>query len=246
MNIAICDDDRFCREEALDAANEYISQNENKAVTVDIFSHAEDLLEAVNKNGGYDIYILDVLMPDTNGIELGKLLRDGGYDGKIIYLTSSEEFAVHSYKVKAFDYLLKPIDKNSFFECLENAVNSVMEKSGKRILVKTKDSTVKLNFESIMYAELNRRSISYYLSNGKKIESTQLRSTFSEATKELVADSRFYPAGASMVINLDYITEIGTDCVTLKDGNQLHFSVKAVREIRSAWCEFCLSEVKGK
>ena len=34
----------------------------------------------------------------TNGIELGIELRENGYDGRIIYLTSSPEFAIDSYK----------------------------------------------------------------------------------------------------------------------------------------------------
>lgn len=79
-------------------------------------------------------------MPDINGIKLGEQLRQDGYNGKIIYLTSSEEFAVNSYKVKAFDYLLKPLNKTEFFSTLNEAISAIFEKSDKNILIKTKQS----------------------------------------------------------------------------------------------------------
>ena len=109
MRIAICDDDALCREEALAAINEFLARSGHTAA-VEVFSHSDDVIDAVEKRGGFDLYILDVVMPHTDGIALGEALRGLGCDGKIIYLTSSDEFALHSYRVKAFDYLLKPIN----------------------------------------------------------------------------------------------------------------------------------------
>ena len=83
MRIAICDDEAICLSQVAAVADEY---NKDKGISFDTFSHPEDLLEAAEKIGGYDIYILDVIMPSLNGIELGLKLRDAGYDGKIIYL----------------------------------------------------------------------------------------------------------------------------------------------------------------
>ena len=246
LKIAICDDDKYCRQDALDATGEYIAASEYKATAVEVFSHADDLYEAATKCGGYDVYILDVVMPDTDGIRLGERLREGGYDGKIIYLTSSEEFAVRSYNVKAFAYLLKPINKQKLFACLGEALFAVAERAGKSILVKTRESTVKLSFDAIMYAELCRRIVVYHLANGKTAESTQLRSTFAEAVGELLTDPRFLPVGASMVLNLYHVTEISADAVHFKGGAHLPLAKKALREVRSAWCEYCLSEVKSQ
>lgn len=108
MKIAICDDDAYFREQIEGLVQKYISGDLKK--TVSVFSHAEELLEDVNKNGGFDIYLLDIVMPAMNGIDLGKELRKNGQDGKIIYLTSSAEFAIDSYEAEASSYILKPID----------------------------------------------------------------------------------------------------------------------------------------
>ena len=97
MKIAICDDNDLCREEALAAVSEYAENNPQNAVAVSVFSHAEDVMEAAKKNGGFDVYLLDIVMPHIDGIDLGLMLRREGYTGKVVYLTSSTEFAIESY-----------------------------------------------------------------------------------------------------------------------------------------------------
>ena len=66
--------------------------------------------------GTFDIYLLDVIMPGQNGIELGLSIREFDQGGRIIYLTASSDFAVDSYRAKASDYLLKPLDKSRLFQ----------------------------------------------------------------------------------------------------------------------------------
>ena len=91
------------------------------------------MLAAAGKCGGYDIYILDVIMPQLNGIELGMNLREEGFDGKIIYLTSSQEYSLDAFRVRAFDYLIKPITKDAFHKtvaeaiAIENSTNACMK-----------------------------------------------------------------------------------------------------------------------
>lgn len=178
MRIAICDDEAICLSQVAAVADEY---NKDKGISFDTFSHPEDLLEAAEKIGGYDIYILDVIMPSLNGIELGLKLRDAGYDGKIIYLTSSEEYSLDAFRVKAFDYIIKPIRKEAFYKAVDEAVSAISQKKDKTLLVKAKERSVKLTYDSIMYAEFNKRVISYYLVGGRVVESMTVRTTFSQA-----------------------------------------------------------------
>ena len=49
-----------------------------------------------------------------------------------------------------------------------------------------------LNFDSIMYAELTKRAIRYYLIKGRTVDTVTLRTTFAEACAELLSDRRFY------------------------------------------------------
>ena len=106
MRIAICDDEAVCIEQVRTIAEQYAAGRSDRNFVLESFTHPDDLLEAAEKIGGYDIYILDIIMPDTNGIDLGASLREAGYDGKIIYLTASEEYSLAAFRVRAFDYLI--------------------------------------------------------------------------------------------------------------------------------------------
>jgi len=242
MRLAICDDNESCLAVACDAVAEYAKRTGDSTISVTAYSHAEDLISAVHKSGGFDVYILDIVMPHVNGIELGMTLRNDGYTGKIVYLTSSEEFALESYRVKAHDYLMKPLDKDKLFALLDELYAQLKDKDDKSIIVKTKTNSVKLSLDSILYAELNKRAIVYRLTNGKTVEGVTLRIPFSEAVKPLIADGRFIVCGQSMVSNLRHITMVENDAIVFNEKIRVPLGVKICREIRSVWADFWLNK----
>lgn len=117
MRIAICDDDAACLADVRAAAETYAGTCTGSYWRIDTFSHPEDLLEAAEKCGGYEIYVLDVIMSGMSGIELGLKLREDGYDGRILYLTSRPD----AFRVKAFGYILKPINAENICKALAEA-----------------------------------------------------------------------------------------------------------------------------
>lgn len=238
MRIAICDDEAICIEQVSAAVARYTAERADRRTELDAFSHPEDLLEAAEKIGGYDVYILDVVMPTTNGITLGAKLRDAGYNGKIIYLTSSSEYSLDAFSVRAFDYIIKPIDEQRFFNTLDEAAALISQKKDKFIIVKTKDRSIKLSFDSIVYAELSHRAIVYYLSDGRAVESTSLRGSFTDAVTELLADKRFYQCSVGMLVNLDCITEIESGAIVFGNTYRPFLGEKHCRKLRSAWSEY--------
>lgn len=84
----------------------------------------KNIINHVDEHGGFDLYILDCIMPGMNGIELGAALRMRDDMGFLIYLTTSPDFALDSYRVDAFDYLLKPVRSELFFQSLDKAYRS--------------------------------------------------------------------------------------------------------------------------
>lgn len=235
MRVAICDDDSLCRAQVLDIVADYNEQRKDTDLVFEMFSEPEALLNAVSKNGSYDIYILDIVMPTINGIQLGQTLRDVGVDSKIIYLTSSEEYALDSFRVRAFDYILKPIEKETFYTVLDEAIASIHIKKDKVLVVKTKESSTRIAFDSILYAELSKRGVVYHLVGNKTVKSTTLRTTFTEAVKELLTDKRFVLCGASMVANMHHIAAVENEGFVFMDTDRVFLGKKACRELRAAW-----------
>lgn len=68
---------------------------------VEYFSDPFALLQHVQDNGGFDLYVLDVLMPALTGLEVASRIRERGERCQIIFLTASREYGVEAFAVDA-------------------------------------------------------------------------------------------------------------------------------------------------
>lgn len=242
MRIALCDDEARFRGQIFSIVSEYAEERRDKDISFEVFSDAESLLSSVRQKGGFDIYILDIVMPGMSGIALGAALREHTSEGKIIYLTSSAEYALDSFRVRAFDYILKPPTKEQVFAVLDEAISSIHIKKDKVLVIKTKEGNSRITFDSVLYAELKGRSAVYHLADGKTVVSTTLRIPFPEAVGELLGDSRFALCGASMVVNLHHVTSVETEGLLFSDTERVFLGKKACRELRSIWSNYWINE----
>ena len=242
MKLSICDDDILCIKTILDVLQDYVDERKDYVITYDYFQKPEDLLVKLKAGNSYDIFLLDIVMPCMNGIELGQSIRNMGIESKIIYLTSSPEYALDSFRVRAFDYLMKPILKANVYDVLDEAINSIYIRKDKSIIIKTRFGNARITLDSILYAELTNRIISYHLKDGQTIESTTIRSSFNENVKELLNDSRFYNCGASIVVNLHHISAVETKQIIFQQKKYLSFSQKLSKDLRFAWNNYWISQ----
>ena len=169
---------------------QYEEAHPGLAARVSVFSSGPELLNQAEEENGFDLYILDVIMPKMNGIELGLKLRSINSDGVIIYLTTSRDYAVESYLVQAFYYLLKPVDKTAFYTVLDKAVSMLEKQSMASIEVRTANGIRRLSFDEIMYVELAKRFAKYHLTDEKVINSITLRNSFHTEVAPLLKDER--------------------------------------------------------
>lgn len=118
LKIAFCDDDLEILKELGILLDKYKTERDED-LTCTVFQSPLELLAAIEKGFSFDILFLDILMPGENGIETAKEIRQYDNNMKIIFLTSSPEFAVQSYTVGAYFYQLKPVWEESFFRLMD-------------------------------------------------------------------------------------------------------------------------------
>ena len=116
MKLAICDDNKNQLHSIAQMLERYVTP-EGEKVRYDLYGNALDLVSNL-PSGRYDALLMDILMPGLNGIEAARDIRQINEDIPILFLTSSPEFAVDSYRVHAFDYLMKPVDEAELFKGL--------------------------------------------------------------------------------------------------------------------------------
>ena len=181
MRIAVCDDEKKSRDMMIELIREYNLTRSDRSLTLSVFASANELLNFIEEYNRFDLYILDIIMPRMSGIQLGSALRESGDEGMIVYLTTSPDFAVDSYTVEAFHYLLKPIDAGSLFHCLDRAVDRFIQFHKNAVAVRTARSIRMLPIQDIRYAERTGRLICYHMRDGSVINSSTFNGTFKSA-----------------------------------------------------------------
>lgn len=242
LRIAICDDEILCHETSKKLLTEYRQTDSSLSFVLSCFSSARELLDDISQNGSFDLYILDIIMPDMNGIQLGTLLREQNDDGMIVYLTSSPDYAVESYNTDALHYLLKPIDRKQFFLCMDKALNRLKGFRADTISVKTPGSTRIVPIQSILYAERVNRRIRYYLKDNTVVDSVTFSGTFQYAVAPLTAFEDFLAVGSSFVVNLYHVAEITKSDMILNEGQLVPIPRRTYETVKSKWADYWLNK----
>ena len=239
LNIAVCDDEKLWLENTVGLLNDYYADHNEITVKIHAFQSAYDLLESVDEGTGFDLYILDVMMPEMTGIQVGAKLRAAEKRGLIIYLTTSKDFALDAYSVQPFHYLIKPVEKDSLFAVLDKATAILKDRHTKAISVKTKDGTIQILFDSIVYVEFADRCCHYHLKDSNVVIGNQLHASFSESMSPLLKDGRFCRCGASFVLNLFYISAIEKELVRFRNSDKtLYLPRAASNTLMPLWLDY--------
>lgn len=121
MRIAICDDQPMMCEEINTKLKRYAEQK-HCAVDAIIFHTGKELLSSKHL---FDIVFLDIELENENGIEIAESYRME-HKGRIIFLTSHIEEMPNGYKVRAFRFLVKPINEAILYEAMDSAVQEIV------------------------------------------------------------------------------------------------------------------------
>ena len=104
MKIALCDDDEKELSNIRSLLDSYQKTHNIPFTYQEYHSSCELALRASKER--FDIYLLDILMPHMTGMQLAREIRTFDHAADIIFLTTSSDFAVESYTVKATNYLM--------------------------------------------------------------------------------------------------------------------------------------------
>lgn len=217
MRITICDDDTPELELIYTLTQKYIQQR-NLRAQINAFQTASELIDDEEINGGANIYILDVIMPEINGIELGGMIRTREKNTFILYLTTSKDFALDAFKVKAFAYLIKPINEKELFSELDQCFNHI-KKTDKQFILKTAPNHITINSSDIITVEYLNHKLIYHTAQGN-FESAWLRGKFDDISKEFIDTDEFLKISASHIVNIKHIQSVNADEFIMSDGSR--------------------------
>ncbi len=224
--VALCEDEAVERGQITDLCQDILATQGVEAEIVP-FSSADELRQAAEeKRAAFDLYLLDIQMEGTTGLELAQWLYDQGVRDRVIFITGNPEYALAGYEAHPLHYLLKPVSR----ERLEAALGRALEKHGAQaVLFQRGGQAVPLLVEEIRYLESLNHGVVVHLGDGEQAFSVPL----TEAERLLPAGI-FRRCHRSYLVNLTWVERATHAGVLLKDGERLPMSRTFYTEFQNA------------
>ena len=236
LKIAVCDDSRELLEKVEKDLLEYESVR-STPVTIHTYTNAMELLDGLKKTD-YDILILDIIMPGFTGMQAAHEIRKFNEEIKIIFLTSSKEFAIESYSVGAYYYLLKPVLKEKLFSVLDKVVSEITSKQ-ESCVIYTHMGIVNIPFARIEWLEVYNKHLVFHLSDGSTKET---RGALTDYENVFLERKEFLKIHRSCILNMDYIHSIEAGEIATYSGKRFPVSRLLAKDIKEHYMNYMFTK----
>lgn len=238
VHIWICDDDKEFLEKFIMVIQE-VMENLKQEFRIRKYTDAKQLqFELEDTNKPVDIFFLDVLIGEENGINLAQEIRKRKGETPIVFLSMSKEYVFDAFDVMPLKYLLKEkFTTEEVREILKKAVNLMKENEKKMFIYKKGHFLHQFPLKEIHYFEVMNRLITIH-GNGICEE---FYSTMDQVEKT-VENSQFLRVHRSYLINMNQVKRIEDKAILLFDGTEIPIGGKYAENIQK-YFKFLLSKI---
>lgn len=162
--------------------------------------------------------ILDVEMPETDGIQCARAIQDRAPLTVIVFATGHEQYMGDAFEVYAFDYLLKPFKVERALKTLELIRMRLTSPAGQqapvrtaavrpvpeRLMLKHREGVAFIDLDDILLVQREERMTAIYTENGEKYVTSD---SLGELEERLPQDT-FFRSHKSYIININHIMSI--------------------------------------
>jgi len=197
------------------------------------FSSGEELL-TYYKTNRLDLLFLDIYMKHINGIETGRSIRTKDTKVEIIYCTASSSYALESYNLLAFGYLVKPFDPVRLRMLLEKFIEGRPNAEHKHLVVKSNYNDRVIDYDEIVHIESDDKVLLIFTKDGECIKTY---GKLNELEQQLDSPD-FLRCHQSYIINMNYVKSVTDNDFITQENTLIPIRKREIRKIKSAYLEF--------
>lgn len=237
LRICVCDDRKEEITSIQALIDRFAEQYPEHPVQASYFDSPYDLLKALEKSGGYDLYLLDIIMPNMSGIEAAEKIRQRGECVKILFLTTSREYGIEAISVKASGYLTKPVQEQAFFDAVLCCIEELELENNPSFVVKTEFGLTRVQISELMTIESFDYIRELTLRNGDRLKTNAKLSELNELLQDATC---FISPHRSYIVNMEFIRCISNKYILMTDGRQIPVSKKMYMQIKSDYLDYMM------
>lgn len=205
IRIAVVEDEKIYRQQ-MRRVMEIYQRERDAQFEITYYSDGAEITEDIQA-GRYDIIFMDIQMKRMDGMTAAEKIRQ--LDGQVIliFITSMTNYAVQGYRVRAMDYLVKPVSSFAMMQCLDKTMELLMQKKSHYILFEQQEGIKRQNVDSLFYVE----SSGHMLHIISREEEYSVRMRLQDLEQELVPLG-FFRSSKGYLINMRKVTGMKDDC----------------------------------
>lgn len=208
-----------------------------QGISYEIFTYnsPEDLLYDIEEDNKYDIYLLDVELPTTSGLEVARKIREKYYDPIIIYITNYVEYAVEGYEANAYRYIPKKKLEQKLPEAYASIYPSIESKKKEFYIIEKNHKLERIAYEDIYYIKKDEK----YILLVHKYGISRDRKTIAEFMGKVKAYDAFIGVDRSYIVNILHVMSLKNQQIILRNGDVIPISKPKLsyvkKEIMRIW-----------
>lgn len=233
LRIAICDDESIIAEQVEEKCINFFTEKQI-AYQITIFHNGNELIASSDQ---FDIYLLDIEIPGTDGLRVAEYLQKNMSDTTIVFLTSYGELMKYGYQVNAFRFLMKPINDLEFSE----ALSGFLKKNAyqKKYLVKTANQTLIVYEKDIYFIESLGDEIAISYKDALFICKDNLITW-----KKNLSSYSFVQVSRTHIVNLGYIIGIDSSKILMDNNKTIMISRRRKAEVNRMFKNYILDNAE--
>lgn len=240
IRIACCDDEKQ-QLELYKTMFTNIEMRQDIKLNVEYFLSGNFMLERFqSEKNPFDLVYLDMDMDEKSGLDLAKEIRQNYHsDCLILFLTNYPKYMQNSFDVRAFQYMIKPVQFDEF-EKKFNAARKYLEKDDKnRVVLKIDEDNVVFFTNEIYYIEKEKsfKQFLVYLEDKCVVAKGVL-----SAIENQLLEQHFMRTHRSYLVNMKHIRRIQKNDLVLSNGNLVPISRRKEKELKQQFMRYAILE----
>ncbi|MGL5312195.1 MAG: LytR/AlgR family response regulator transcription factor [Peptostreptococcaceae bacterium] len=225
LKIALCEDNDEQRKLIREYLQLILDEGEIQ-YNIKEFQNGEELLK--NYPDNIDILFLDIQMGEINGMETARKIRKFDNKVEILFTTAIWDYIQRGYEVRAYRYLIKPIEYEEFKKQVNSCITDIINKTDNFLVISQKNNINRIQISSILYIEtkIGKRELIVYTNDGIQY----VKSTMNKIEQELEKHN-FVRCHSGYMVNLCEIEALSQGIITIKD-KQIPVSKRKIKEVK--------------
>lgn len=226
INIAVCDDNKYY----IDKIKRTISMLDN--AYAEYYSTSNELIKCLENGESFDIYILDISLPDKNGVEISKFIYSLFKNPIIILLSHSDSYVYTAFEVSIFRFILKKYIDTQLLDALIKSIAVISNKS--YLKLDYPKINKKIESKNVIYIIKVMKKVEIVLSNNRRIViRTTLKELYQRLDKEL-----FIYINQGVIINMSNIRNIRGNEIRMSNDEILYTSRELKKEVKDLFINY--------